>query len=90
MQPVFLGLNAVDQGSVLNELNKDGIPAEVNDRGDVTVASDKVSEARIKLAVAGKLPATSGFGDEALAKLGIMDTPAVEKERLKTILEGRL
>ena len=90
MAPVFLGLNAVDQGSVVTELQKDGMNPEVNERGDVMVPSDKIADARIKLAAAGKLPATSGFGDEALAKLGIMDTPDVEKERLKTILEGRL
>lgn len=90
MTPVFFGLNAVDQGSVVTELQKAGISPDINERGDVMVPSDKVNEARIKLAVAGKLPSTSGFGDEALAKLGIMDTPGVEKERLKTILEGRL
>jgi len=90
MAAVFVGLNAVDQGSVVTELEKDGITPEFNERGDVMVPSDKVADARVKLAAAGKLPATSGFGDEALAKLGIMDTPAVEKERLKTILEGRL
>src|SRR5579871_3050731 len=90
MAPVFMGLNAVDQGSVVTELQKDGLNPEVNERGDVMVASDKVAEARIKLASAGKLPSTTAFGDEALSKLGIMDTPDVEKERLKTILEGRL
>ena len=90
MSAVFMGLNAVDQASVVTELQKDGVTPEYNERGDIMVPSDKVAEARVKLAAAGKLPATSGFGDEALAKLGIMDTPAVEKERLKTILEGRL
>ncbi|MHB8635275.1 MAG: flagellar basal-body MS-ring/collar protein FliF [Fimbriimonadaceae bacterium] len=90
LTPAFIGLNAVDQASVVAELQKDGFSPEVDERGDVLVPSDKVQDARIKLAAAGKLPATSGFGDEALAKLGVFDTPDVEKERLKTILEGRL
>src|SRR5579862_1240021 len=90
MTPAFIGLSPADQDSVVTELQKAGITPEINERGDVLVPSDKVAESRMKLASAGKLPSTSGWGDKELAQLGIMETPEVEKERLKTILEGRL
>lgn len=90
MKPAFIGLSLQDQSNVVAELSKDGFSPETNERGDVLVPSGQIQEARMKVAAAGKMPSTTGFGDEALQKLGIMETPEVEKERLKTILEGRL
>jgi flagellar M-ring protein FliF len=90
MSLAFGGLSPADQGMVISELEKDGIAAEPDEHGDIMVPSDKVTEAKVKLATAGKLPSSNQYSDEALSKLGMMDTPEVEKERLKTILEGRL
>lgn len=90
MQLLFGGLSASEQGSVVTELEKQGIPTDFNEQGSVMVPSNMVAEARMKLAQANKLPTTTGFGDADLAKIGIMNTPEVEKERLKNILEQKL
>lgn len=90
MSLLFGGLNASEQGSVVAELDKDGIPTEFNERGDILVPSNLVAQARVRLASANKLPSTTAFGDQAFAGLGVMNTPPVERERLKAILEGKL
>ncbi len=90
MQLLFGGLSPTEQGSVVTELEKEGIQVDFNEQGSVMVPSNMVAEARMKLAQANKLPTTTGFGDTELAKIGIMNTPEVEKERLKNILEQKL
>lgn len=90
MSLLFGGLSPAQQGSVVTELEKLGINTDFNERGDVLVASDQVANARMKLASENKLPTTVGFGDDELKSLGVMETPAVERERLKSILESKL
>ncbi|HVL40369.1 MAG TPA: flagellar M-ring protein FliF C-terminal domain-containing protein [Fimbriimonadaceae bacterium] len=86
----FGGLSPSDQGVVVAEIQKMGIPVEFDVRGNVLVPSSKVAEVKAQLAVSGKLPETGHVGNEELANLGMMITPSVERERLKTILEGEL
>lgn len=90
MTMAFGGLSPADVGTVTSEIQKLGIPVEFDNQGNVLVPSSQVAEVRAKLAVAGKLPASSHLGNEELAKLGMMNTPAVERERIKSILEGEL
>ncbi len=90
METLFGGLSAAEAGSISNEIQKMGIPVESDMQGNIRVPSDKLSEVRNALAVAGKSPTTGHVGNEELAKLSAMTTPSVEKERLKTIIEGEL
>ena len=90
MTMAFGGLTPSDVGTVTAEIQKLGIPVEFDTQGNVLVPSSQVAEVRAKLAVAGKLPASAHIGNEELAKLGMMNTPAVERERIKSILEGEL
>ncbi|MCC7433755.1 MAG: flagellar M-ring protein FliF [Methanoregulaceae archaeon] len=90
MTMAFGGLSPSEVGSVTAEIQKLGIPVEFDTQGNVLVPSSQLAEVRAKLAVAGKLPATAHIGNEELGKLGMMNTPAVERERIKSILEGEL
>lgn len=89
MSVLASGLSPSDQGMVTNELQKLGIQYQIDMQGNVSVPSDKVAELRAKLSQSQKLPA-SGVGEDELAKLSMTTTPRVEKERLKSILEGKL
>jgi flagellar M-ring protein FliF len=90
MEMLASGLTPAEQGAVMQELQKMGVPTELNAQGMVLVPGGKVTELRARLAAAGKLSASSHVGDEQLSKLGMMTTPRVEKEHLKSILEGKL
>lgn len=90
MTMAFGGLSPTDVGTVTAEIQKLGIPVEFDTQGNVMVPSSQVAEVRAKLAVAGKLPSSAHVGNEELSKLGMMNTPAVERERIKSILEGEL
>lgn len=92
MSLLYSSLPANEQGTVIAELEKNGIKAEANERGDVMVPAEKIAEARMKLAVANKLPASGGFADydKEISNIGLMNTPPVERERLKGILEQRI
>ena len=74
------GLSPADQGMVVQELNKMGIPANYDASGNVLVASNRVSEARAKLAVAKKLPQGGNLGFGSLDSMNSMlVSPVVEK-----------
>ncbi len=90
MKMLFGGLSPADQGMVIEELQKLNIPVQYNENGDVFVPSGKAAEARAKLALSEKLPSSGHSGYSELEKLGMMNTPKVEKERLKVLLEGEL
>jgi flagellar M-ring protein FliF len=90
MAMLFGGLSPADAGSIVGEIQKMGVPVEQDLQGNVYVPSSKLAEVQSKIAMTGKLPATGHTGNEELAKLGMMTTPTVERERLKTILEGEL
>src|SRR5688572_12422907 len=90
MEMAFGGLTPAEQGSIVEEVQKMGIPVEFDLAGNVLVPSSKVSEVKMKLANAGKLPSAAHWGYTDLEKMTIMTTPRVERERLKSIMEGEL
>lgn len=90
MDVLFRDLSPQDQGMVAGELTKMGVPFEQDRGGGIKVPSDRIAEVQGKLAVAQKMPTTGHSGYDGLDKMGIMNTPVVERERLKTMLEGEL
>ena len=84
------GMEPADLGMVNEELQKRGIPTQIDTRGDIYVPSSELAEARAMLAMSGKLP-TSGKGEfEALSQIGIMHTPRVELETIRAAAEQSL
>ncbi len=90
MGMLYSGLASAEQGAVSDELQKLGVDYEIDAQGNVRVPTAKIPELRAKLALSGKGPAAGHMGYEGLEKLGMMNTPRVERERLKAILEGEL
>lgn len=90
MSLLFGGLNPADQGMVVQELNKLGIHAEYDANGNVLVPANKVNEARARLAVSKKLPASGNLGYSGLDSMNPMISPEVEKEKIKSAIEGEL
>jgi flagellar biosynthesis/type III secretory pathway M-ring protein FliF/YscJ len=62
----------------------------MDNAGNISVPSDKIGFVRTRLAMSGKLPKSTHPGYEGLTTMGMMNTPKVEEERLKTMLEGEL
>ncbi|MBS1706829.1 MAG: flagellar M-ring protein FliF [Armatimonadetes bacterium] len=90
MEVLFRGLSPQDQGMVANELTKMGVPFDEDRAGNVMVPTDKVAEVQGKLAVSQKMPSSGHPGYADLKDFGIMNTPSVERERLKKALEDEL
>ena len=64
--PLYANLSAKDSSDVAEALRASGIPFQVDSsNGAVTVAGDKIYEARLKLASQG-LPKSSGMGFEMI------------------------
>lgn len=90
MDVLFRNLSAQDQGTIANELTKMGVPFEQDRSGTIMVPANKIPEVQGKLAVAQKLPSSGSAGNADLDKLGIMNTPTAEREKIRAILEGEL
>lgn len=90
MRPVYVGLTPEDQGKVVDALNREGIPVEIGNRGDVLVPAEMVASAKMKLATAGALPRSGQQGFELIEGMNAMTTPAQEKARLVAAREGEL
>lgn len=90
MDVLFRNLSPQDQGMVASELTKMGVQFEQDRSGAVLVPADRIAEIQGKLAVAQKLPATGQAGYADLDKLGIMNTPTAEREKIRSILEGEI
>ncbi len=85
------GLSSSEQGTVVQELQKQGVPYEMDLNGNISVPSDKIPELRAKLVMAGKMPASGHLSTNTeLQAMGYLNTPRVEKERLKSIAENEL
>ncbi|MBI1756959.1 MAG: flagellar M-ring protein FliF [Fimbriimonas ginsengisoli] len=85
------GLTGAEQGVIVQELQKTGVPYEMDPQGGINAPVDRIPELRAKLMASGKLSGTGHFGaDEELAKLGMATTPRVERERIKAIGEAKL
>lgn len=87
---LYGGLSPADQASVVTEVQALGIPVQYDTAGKVEVPEGKAAEVKMQLATAGKLPKSSHPGNGDLGSMNLYTTPAVERERLKTILEGEL
>lgn len=84
-------LSPAEQGTAVQELQKMGIPYEMDLQGNINVPTERIAEVRAKLMMGGKLPANARAGaDDDLAKLGYVNTPRVERERIKAIAESKL
>ncbi len=90
MVMLYGGLTDTDKASVVSELQAKGIQVNYDAAGTVEVPENSVQTARMALASGGKVPKSAHVGIEGLDKMGLMTTPAQEKERLKSILEGEL
>lgn len=90
MAPIALGLNPAESGAVRAELQKMGVSTDFDSAGNVLVPSQRVQELSAQLAAEGKLPASSGLSVSDQNKLGAMDTPAAEREKIRSALENRL
>lgn len=90
MQPAFVGLTMTELGTVTEEIRKMGVPMEFDEQGNVLVPADKVAFVKAQLAVSGKLPAGNAKGAADLDKITMVTTPAVERERLKAMLESQV
>jgi len=91
MELLFAGLTAADQGMVIEELRNIGIATTIDAQGNVLVPSDKLPEARAKLAMNGKTPRSgSGGATDLPAWGGLNMTPSVEREKIRASLEAEL
>lgn len=90
MDLLYGGLSSKDVGTVADELQKAGIPYEFDLQGNVKVPSGQIPEAKASLAKSGWAPSGSHSGYADFDKLGMMTTPAVERERIKVAIEGEL
>ena len=89
--PLYTSLDKMDPTEVLNILQSNQIEHKVDPKtGALLVASDKINDARLKLAGAGISPDGS-FGFELLDKEQPLGTSQfMENERFKHSLEGEL
>jgi flagellar M-ring protein FliF len=84
------GLTPAEQGRVVGEIQKMGIPVEFDLRGGVLVPSDKVAEVQATLSRSGVAPTSGHMGNSELGNIGMMSTKSVEEARLKAIQEGEV
>jgi flagellar M-ring protein FliF len=84
------GLSPQDQGKVVTALDRLGISSEVDEKGDIMVASDKIPDTRVKLAATGDLPSTASFGTDEYTKIGPLSSPDVERNQINDINEQRI
>ncbi|MBI2767321.1 MAG: flagellar M-ring protein FliF [Chloroflexi bacterium] len=91
MVVAFSGLQPEESASMAAELQKDGIAYELGATGtSISVAAEKVGEARIKLAAAGQLKNGAGVGMELFDKTNFGATDYVQKVNYQRALEGEL
>lgn len=90
MVMLYGGLSDADKSAIVTELQGRGIQIGYTTPGVVEVAEAQEAEARMALAASGRAPKSAHMGFEGLDKLGLMTTPAQERERIKVMLEGEL
>ena len=90
MQPVSVGATEAEKQGMLEELQKKGFRADVNQAGNVVVPEKDVARAKMTLASAGKLPRGGGGNGVNISNIGAFDTPNVEKQKLLSLLENEL
>jgi flagellar M-ring protein FliF len=89
--PLYANLSAKDSADVADALRSSGIPFQIDSgTGAVTVAGDKIYEARLKLASQG-LPKSSGMGFEMIQQeQGFGTSQFIENARYQHALETEL
>lgn len=90
MSLVYGGLSPADQGRVVTEIQKLGIPVDQDLAGNVSVPSDKVSFVRSTLAASGAAPVSGHSGEADLGKLNLMSSTSVEQAQLNAIRQGEV
>jgi len=90
MAMAYGGLTAADQGKVVAEIQRMGIPVEFDLQGNVKVPSDKVAQVQASLAASGMAPSSGHLGNNDLANINMMSPKAVEEARLTAIREGEI
>lgn len=83
------GLSGAEQGAIIQELQKQGVPYEMDTAG-ISVPNEKIAELRANLMMKGLMKAGQSSGDDDYAKLNNFSTPKVERERLRAIAENNL
>jgi flagellar M-ring protein FliF len=90
MELAYGGLEPAEQGRVVAEIQKLGIPVEFDLQGNVKVPHDKVAQVRSSLAASGSAPTSGHLGAADLGKIGLMSPAAVENAQLNSIREGQI
>ncbi len=88
--PLFSGMDDAERGQVVDAITAMGIEANYSVPGEVQVPADKREEIKMRLASTGKLPKSAHVGIEGLEKMNLMTTPAQEKVRIQSLIEGDL
>ena len=89
-KPLFSDLTTEDAAKIVEELQKNKVAYKFsNDGKTISVSSDKVYDARLKLAAAG-LPKGAGVGFEIFDKTDFGTTEFVQKLNLQRALQGEL
>lgn len=88
---LYAGLSDADKNVVVTEIQTMGVPVKYDSPGTVEVPANRIQDVRMRLAGTGKAPkATAYSGIAELDKINLMTTPAQERERLKSALEGEI
>lgn len=90
MVVAYGGLDVADQGRVIAEIQRLGIPVEYDVQGNVKVPSDKVAEVQATLARTGMNPTSGTVGNEALSQMGIMSPKEVIEKQLQGVLQSQI
>ena len=87
---LYGGLSDPERAIIVTEIQAMGIPVKYDQAGAISVPADKVPDINLKLASSGKMPKSGHPGNGDLSAMNLYTTPAVERERLKSIREGEL
>jgi flagellar M-ring protein FliF len=87
---LYTDMSEADKGAVVAEIQTMGLTPKYDVPGQIEVPADKLEEISMHLASSGKLPKSVHLGLDGLDKMNLMTTPAQEKVRLQSMLEGEL
>lgn len=90
MELAYGGLAPAEQGKVVTEIQKMGIPVEFDLQGNVKVPHDKVAQVRSQLAASGMAPTSGHMTNTDRSKIGAMMPRDVEQAALNAIRESEI
>lgn len=88
--PLYAGMSPSERGMVAAELQKLGVMPSYDNAGNLLVPESRAKEIEDVLAREGKAPMSANISQSDQQKLGAMDTPAAEREKIRASLEQRL